>query len=222
MKDEIFPESLAARITRGGNIAVAVVEDPDCAVPLARALLAGGVEAIELAFRTPRAAEALRRIASEVPEALVGAGTVLDAGQVRLAKDCGAAFAVAPGFNPDVVRAAADAGLPFAPGVMTPSEIEGAFAMGCTRIMKFFPATVAGGLPGLRTLAAPYKHLGVKFIPLGGLKEANTAEWLADPLVAACGGSWIAPAKLVAAHDWAAIEKNAAAAAAAAKSARGL
>ena len=127
----------------------------------------------------------------------------------------GAAFAVAPGFNPDVVRAAADLGLPFAPGVMTPSEIEGAYALGCTRILKFFPASVAGGLAGLRTLAAPYKHLGLRFIPLGGLKRENTAEWLADPLVAACGGSWIAPAKLIAAGDWAAITDNARAAAAA-------
>lgn len=218
--NDLFPASLADRIARSGNIAVAVVEDPDRAVPLARALLAGGVDAIELTFRTPRAVEALRRIASEVPETLVGAGTVLTPAQVREAKDAGAAFAVAPGFNPDVVRAAADIGLPFAPGVMTPSEIEGAYALGCTRILKFFPASVAGGLPGLRTLAAPYKHLGIRFIPLGGLKLANTAEWLADPLVAACGGSWIAPAKLIDAGDWAAISENARAASAAAASVR--
>lgn len=217
---DIFPESLAGRIARGGNVAVAVVEDPDRAVPLARALLAGGVDTIELTFRTPRAAEALRRVASEVPEALVGAGTVLSPAQLREAKEAGAAFAVAPGFNPDVVRAAADMGLPFAPGVMTPSEIEGACALGCTRLLKFFPASVAGGLAGLRTLAAPYRHIGIRFLPLGGLKRENTAEWLADPLVAACGGSWIAPAALVAAGDWAAIEENARAASAAAAAAR--
>lgn len=217
---DLFPSSLADRIARSGNIAVAIVDDPDRAVPLARALLAGGVDAIELTFRTPRAVEALKRIVVEVPEALVGAGTVLTPAQVREAKDAGAAFAVAPGFNPDVVRAAADLGLPFAPGVMTPSEIEGACALGCTRILKFFPASVAGGLAGLRTLAAPYKHLGLRFIPLGGLKRENTAEWLADPLVAACGGSWIAPAKLIAAGDWAVITDNARAASAAAASAR--
>lgn len=217
---ELFPASLVDRIVRGGNVAVAVVEDPDRAVPLARALLAGGVDAIELTFRTPRAVEALRRVASEVPEALVGAGTVLTPAQLREAKDAGAAFAVAPGFNPDVVRAAADLGLPFAPGVMTPSEIEGAYALGCTRLLKFFPASVAGGLAGLRTLAAPYRHLGLRFLPLGGLKRDNTAEWLADPLVAACGGSWIAPAKLIEAGDWAAITDNARAASAAAASAR--
>ena len=217
---DLFPSSLVDRFERCGNVAVAVVDDPDRAVPLARALLAGGVNAIELTFRTPRAVEALRRIVSEVPEALVGAGTVLTPAQLREAKDAGAAFAVAPGFNPDVVRAAADLGLPFAPGVMTPSEIEGAYALGCTRLLKFFPASVAGGLAGLRTLAAPYKHLGIRFLPLGGLKRDNTAEWLADPLVAACGGSWIAPAKLIDAGDWPAITDNARAASAAAMSAR--
>ena len=213
---DLFPAPLVERIALARNVAVAVVEDPDRAVPLARALLAGGVSAIELAFRTPRAAEALRRIAAEVPDVLVGAGTVLTPAQAREAKDAGAAFAVAPGFNPDVVRAAADLGLPFAPGVMTPSEIEGAYALGCTRLLKFFPASVAGGLAGLRTLAAPYRHLGIRFLPLGGLTAANTAEWLSDPLVAACGGSWIAPARLIAAGDWDAIAANARAAASAA------
>lgn len=216
MKD-MFPLALLERISRCGNVAVAVVENPENAVPLAHALLDGGVDVIELTFRTACAADALHRIASEVPEVLVGAGTVLTPEQLRTAKGAGAAFAVAPGFNPDVVRAAAAEDMPFAPGVMTPSEIEGAYALGCTRLMKFFPASVAGGLKGLKTLAAPYKHLGVKFLPLGGLTRENTAEWLADPLVAACGGSWIAPAKLISACDWGAIRENAAAAAAAAK-----
>jgi 2-dehydro-3-deoxyphosphogluconate aldolase/(4S)-4-hydroxy-2-oxoglutarate aldolase len=218
MSTDMFPEALVERIARCGNVAVAVVEDPESAVPLARALLAGGVETIELTFRTPKALEALSRITSEVPEMLVGAGTVLTTEQLRDALDAGAAFAVAPGFNPDIVRAAADIGIPFAPGVMTPSEIEGAYALGCTRLLKFFPASVAGGLAGLRTLAAPYRHLGLRFLPLGGLKRENTAEWLSEPLVAACGGSWIAPAALIAANDWEAIAANAAAAAAAAAS----
>lgn len=214
MKTELFPAPLVERIAECGNIAVAVVEDPEAAVPLARALLAGGVGTIELTFRTPRALEALKRIVAEVPEMLVGAGTVLTREQLRDAADAGAAFAVAPGFNPDIVRAAADIGIPFAPGVMTPSEIEGAYALGCTRLLKFFPASVAGGLAGLRTLAAPYRHLGLRFLPLGGLKRENTAEWLAEPLVAACGGSWIAPASLIAAKDWECIRRNAADAAA--------
>lgn len=218
---DMFPTPLFERIRRCGNVAVTVIEDPENAVPLARALLAGGVDAMELALRTPRSIEALRRVTAEVPEMLVGAGTVLTPAQAAEAKAAGAAFAVAPGFNPRVVRAAADEGLPFAPGVMSPSEIEGAYELGCTKLLKFFPASVAGGIPGLRTLAAPYKHLGVKFLPLGGLKLENTADWLAEPLVAACGGSWIAPAKLIAARDWAAVEANAAAACAAARKARG-
>ena len=207
--NEMFPEALASRVSAGGNIAVVVIEDPEKAVPVAKALLSGGVSVVELTFRTPRAVEALRRIVSEVPEMLVSAGTVLTPAQVAEAKDAGAAFAVAPGFNPRVVAAAADAGLPFAPGVMTPSEIEGAMELGCTRVLKFFPASVVGGLKALKTLSAPYKHTGVRFIPLGGLNADNTGEWLADPLIAACGGSWIAPARLIDAGDWDQIAANA-------------
>ena len=210
MQNELFPEELAARVVQSANIAVVVLDNPELAVPVARALLEGGVNAMELTFRTPTAVQSLRRIVAEVPEMLVSAGAVLTPDQVREAKDAGAAFAVAPGFNPRVVRAAAEAGLPFAPGVMTPSEIEGAYELGCTRILKFFPASVVGGLSALRTMTAPYKHLGIRFIPLGGLKAENTAEWLADPLVAAAGGSWIAPAKAIAAGDLAAISANAA------------
>lgn len=217
--DEVFPLALMERISQCGNVAVATVDDPGNAVPLARALHAGGVDVIELTFRTECAVEALRRIATEVPEVVVGAGTVLTTAQLREAREAGAAFAVAPGFNPDVVRAAKGEGLPFAPGVMTPSEIEGAYALGCSRLLKFFPASVAGGLKGLRTLAAPYRHLGIKFLPLGGLTLDNTAEWLAEPLIAACGGSWIAPAKAIAARDWGAVRANAAAARAAARAA---
>ncbi len=210
MKNEIFPEELASRVVQSANIAVVVLDDPELAVPVARALLDGGVNAMELTFRTPTAVQSLRRIVTEVPEMLVSAGTVLTPEQVVEAKEAGAAFAVAPGFNPRVVKAAAEKGLPFAPGVMTPSEIEGAYELGCTRILKFFPASVVGGLGALRTMTAPYKHLGLRFIPLGGLKAENTAEWLADPLVAAAGGSWIAPAKTIAAHDFGAITTNAA------------
>lgn len=207
---DLFPEALASQVSRSGNIAVVVVEDPEKAAPVARALLSGGVNAMELTFRTPRAVDALRRVVAEVPEMLVSAGTVLTPAQAAEAKAAGAAFAVAPGFNPRVVAAAADAGLPFAPGVMTPSEIEGAIEAGCTRILKFFPASVVGGLKALKTLAAPYKHTGVRFIPLGGLNADNTGEWLSDPMIAACGGSWIAPAKLIEAGAWDQIAANAA------------
>ena len=209
MTNEILPEAIVEKVVRAGNLAVVVIDDAANAVPLARALLAGGVTAMELTFRTPAAAEALRRVAAEVPEMLVSAGTILTIEQLRTAQDNGAAFAVAPGFNPRIVQAAAELGMPFAPGVMTPSEIENAYALGCNRLMKFFPASVAGGLSGLKTLAAPYRHLGLRFMPLGGLKPENTAEWLTEPLVAACGGSWIAPAKLITAKDWSAIAQNA-------------
>lgn len=209
MTNEILPEAIVEKVVRAGNLAVVVIDDAANAVPLARALLAGGVTAMELTFRTPAAAEALRRVAAEVPEMLVSAGTILTIEQLRTAQDNGAAFAVAPGFNPRIVQAAAELGMPFAPGVMTPSEIENTYALGCNRLLKFFPASVAGGLSGLKTLAAPYRHLGLRFMPLGGLKPENTAEWLAEPLVAACGGSWIAPAKLITAKDWSAIAQNA-------------
>ena len=209
MTNEILPEAIVEKVVRAGNLAVVVIDDAANAVPLARALLAGGVTAMELTFRPPAAAEALRRVAAEVPEMLVSAGTILTIEQLRTAQDNGAAFAVAPGFNPRIVQAAAELQMPFAPGVMTPSEIENAYALGCNRLMKFFPASVAGGLSGLKTLAAPYRHLGLRFMPLGGLKPENTAEWLAEPLVAACGGSWIAPAKLITAKDWSAIAQNA-------------
>ena len=192
-----------------GNIAVVVIDEAEKAVPLAHALLEGGVTVMELTFRTACAAEALRRVATEVPEMIISAGTILTKEQLQTAKDAGAHFAVAPGFNPRIVSAAMEMGLPFAPGVMTPSEIEGAVELGCT-LLKFFPASVVGGIKAIETLAAPYKHLGLRYIPLGGLKPENTGEYLASPLIAACGGSWIAPAKLIKASDWSAITANAA------------
>lgn len=204
-----FPPELAKKVADCGNIAVVVIDEAEKAVPLAHALLEGGVTVMELTFRTACAAEALRRVATEVPEMIISAGTILTKEQLQTAKDAGAHFAVAPGFNPRIVSAAMEMGLPFAPGVMTPSEIEGAVELGCT-LLKFFPASVVGGIKAIETLAAPYKHLGLRYIPLGGLKPENTGEYLASPLIAACGGSWIAPAKLIKASDWSAITANAA------------
>lgn len=205
----VFDPKLQQAVSACGNIAVVVIDDADKAVPLARALLAGGVSVMELTFRTDAALEAVRRVVAEVPEMIVSAGTILTVDQLRAAKDAGAAFAVAPGFNPRIVQAAIDMGLSYAPGVMTPSEIEGAVELGC-RLLKFFPASVVGGIKAIETLVAPYKHLGLRYIPLGGLKPENTADYLASPIIAACGGSWIAPGKLIAASDWAAITANAA------------
>ncbi len=199
--NEIFPSGLQAEIKRTGVMAVLVVDDAEDAVPLAHALLAGGVNAMELTLRTPAAVEALRRIRAEVPEMIAGCGTVLTPQQVREVHAAGAAFAVAPGINPRVVQEAAAAGLPFAPGICTPTDIEMALEQGC-KLLKLFPAEPQGGLAYLKSIAAPYQHLGVSFVPLGGVSAANAAEYLASPLVAALGGSWIAPRDLIKAHDW--------------------
>ncbi len=215
-----FDPSLCDSISRSGNIAVLVVQDPEDAEPVAKALLDGGVRAIELTFRTAAAPEALRRLVAYSKELIVGAGTILSPEQMEEAARCGAAFAVAPGLNPRVAKAAADLGISYAPGVMTPSEIEQGLELGCT-LQKFFPAGVLGGLKTITTMAAPYKHLGVKFIPLGGITPETTAEYLKSPLIAACGGSWIAKDALVKAKDWDGIRKNAELACSIARASRG-
>jgi 2-dehydro-3-deoxyphosphogluconate aldolase/(4S)-4-hydroxy-2-oxoglutarate aldolase len=146
-----------------------------------------------------------------VPELCVGAGTVLTAEQVRDVKESGAAFAVAPGCSEPVIVAALQAGLPFAPGVATPSDIERALALGC-RILKLFPAEPLGGLTYLRAAAAPYAHLGLRFIPLGGLRQDNAAQYAKEPLVLALGGSWIAPPDAIRSGDFKGIAQRARAA----------
>ena len=182
-------------------VPVAVIDNLDDAVPLAQALIAGGLEVIEITFRTTLAEMAIRNITSAFPSMLVGAGTVLDADQLKRAKDAGARFAVAPGVNEKVVKASWELGLTFIPGVMTPSDVERAFGLGC-KLQKFFPAEMAGGVPMLKALAGPYGHTGVKFIPLGGVSPKNAAEYLALPIVAAVGGSWLCDRKLLADKNW--------------------
>lgn len=189
-------------------IAVVVIDDPEDALPLVEALLAGGINAIELTLRTPAAFEALRRIKATATDMMAGLGTVLTPEQVGQAVECGAAFAVAPGLNPNVIRAAHSAGLPFAPGIMTPSDIEGAVQLGC-RLLKLFPAEPCGGLGYLKSISAPYAHLGLEYIPLGGLTESNFTDYLALENVPAVGGSWIAPRKLIQGKNWTAIRQNA-------------
>lgn len=197
----VFDAELSRRIGESANIAVLVIDDAGQAPALARSLLEGGVKVMELTLRTPAAVEALRVITREVPEMLVGAGTVLSPDQVAEVAGAGAAFAVAPGLNPRVVTAAVRAGLSFAPGVVTPSEIEQAVELGCD-VLKFFPAEPMGGLQTIRAIGAPYAHLGLRFIPLGGLNPGNTGAYLADPMIAACGGSWIAPRDSIRRGDW--------------------
>jgi 2-dehydro-3-deoxyphosphogluconate aldolase/(4S)-4-hydroxy-2-oxoglutarate aldolase len=171
------------------------------AVPLAQALLAGGLNVIEITFRAANAAEAVHSIAQKVPEMILGAGTLLNAAQLREAKDAGAQFGVAPGLNLEVVAEAKKIDLPFVPGVMTPSEIENALSAGC-KLLKFFPANVGGGVTMLKALAGPYLHTGAKFIALGGIKPENMREYLEIPIVAAVGGSWIVEPAFIAKRDW--------------------
>lgn len=206
-----FPEELRETLAQRGLIAVLTIDDAKAAVPVAESLLAGGVSAMELTLRTPGALSAIQEVSNKVPEMIVGAGTVLEAQQVTAVKDAGAVFAVSPGFDPQIVEQSMDTGLPFAPGVMTPSEVVAAIRMGC-RDLKFFPAEPSGGIPMLKSIAAPFSHLDIRFIPLGGVNEGNLLSWLAVPEVAAVGGSWLAPRALIAEQDWQAITDRASAA----------
>lgn len=188
-------------------IPVLAVESAAAALPLADALAAGGLPVAEITFRTEAAAEVIRTIVSERPGMLVGAGTVTSPDQARAAAACGAAFAVAPGFNPRVVAAARAAGLPFMPGVMTPTDIEAALEAGAS-VVKFFPAGAAGGVKMLSALAAPYAHLGVRFIPTGGVTLDNVRDYLAVRAVLAVGGTWLASRDDINAGRWDAIAEN--------------
>ena len=202
----ISTNDLHKRLHSSGVIAVLIIDDANDAVPLARALHAGGVDCIELTLRTDSAIESVRRIAAEVPEVVVGVGTILTPQQADVAKDAGADFGVAPGTNPRVIQRAIEIGLPFSPGVCTPTDIEMALELGC-RVLKFFPSEPSGGLNYLKSAAAPYMHLGVKYIPLGGVSGKNAEEYLRDPNVMALGGSWLGPRDLIQKRDWAAITK---------------
>ena len=185
-----------------------VIDDAEAAVPLARALLAGGISVIELTLRTSSAFESLKNIREQCPEMTAGLGTVISTRQVEQAAAAGAAFAVAPGLNPKIVHAAHAAGLPFAPGIVTPSDIEGALELGC-KLLKFFPAEPSGGIAYLNSIAGPYAHLGLEYIPLGGLDENNFTRYLALKNVPAVGGSWIAPRDLIQNRAWTTITGNA-------------
>ncbi|MBC2605107.1 bifunctional 4-hydroxy-2-oxoglutarate aldolase/2-dehydro-3-deoxy-phosphogluconate aldolase [Pelagicoccus albus] len=215
----MLSKEIEDQIRASGIIAVIAIEDAADAVPMAKALQKGGITAIELTLRTPAALDSIRAISKEVPEILLGAGTILTTEQVDAAKEAGASFGVAPGLNSRIIEYADKVGLPFAPGVMTPSDIERALELGC-KTMKFFPSESVGGMKTLSTMAAPYKHLGISFIPLGGLNEGNMASYLTSPLVSAIGGSWLAKTDKIAAKDWDGIEAAAAKAVAIAKEAK--
>ncbi|MES2474586.1 MAG: bifunctional 4-hydroxy-2-oxoglutarate aldolase/2-dehydro-3-deoxy-phosphogluconate aldolase [Verrucomicrobiota bacterium] len=194
------------RILAKRIVPVVVLDRAESAEPLAEALLAGGLDIMEITFRTAAAEECIRRIAARFPEILLGAGTLLDVGQVKRAKDAGAVFGLAPGLNPDTIAAAREVGLQFSPGVMTPSEVEQALALDC-KLLKFFPAEVAGGVNMLKALAGPYGHTGLKFIPTGGVSSGNLEAYLKLPVVAAIGGSWMVDKQLVNDGNWAEITR---------------
>ena len=215
----LFDPELGRRISDCGIVAVLILDRVEDAVQVARALIAGGVNAIELTFRTPAALEALKKVRADVPEMIVGAGTILSPEQVRSAKEAGAHFGVAPGMNPRVLAAAREAGLSFAPGIATPSDVEAALEFDC-RLLKFFPAEPSGGLSYLNSIAAPYLHFGIEFVPLGGLNPGNMASYLQDRKIAALGGSWLAPRELINAGSWQEITALAASATATIRSVR--
>lgn len=181
------------------------------AVPLARALARGGLPAVEITLRTPVALDAIRAVASEAPEALVGAGTILNADQFAEAEAAGARFIVSPGTTPALIDAAASSPVPLLPGAITPGELMAAAERGYS-LLKFFPAEQAGGAAFLKSLASPFA--GIRFCPTGGIGAGNASDYLSLPNVICVGGSWVAPDGLVAAGKWDEIEALARAAAA--------
>jgi 2-dehydro-3-deoxyphosphogluconate aldolase/(4S)-4-hydroxy-2-oxoglutarate aldolase len=191
-------------------IPVIVLDDARHAVPLARACVAGGVALLEVTLRTRAGLDAIRRIAAEVPDAVVGAGTVVARSDVARVAAAGARFVVMPGFDRSIAAAARDAGLPPMPGVMTPSEVMAALGEGLS-FLKFFPAQAAGGVSMLRALAGPFPN--VAFCPTGGIDARTATDYLALPNVFAVGGSWMTPAAAIARQDWAAVTTLARAAA---------
>ena len=195
-----------------GIVPVIVIDREDQAVPLARALVKGGLSVLEVTFRTEAAAAAIAAIRRDVPEAVVGAGTLLTVDQLRAAKRAGAAFGVAPGFDPAIVDEAKSQMLPFCPGIATASELSQALTAGC-RTVKFFPAEAAGGVKMIKNLLGAFRFTGVKFMPTGGVSAANLADYLAVPEVLCCGGTWVVPKAALAAGDYETITRLAAEAA---------
>lgn len=189
------------RVATFGVVPVIAIDRAADALPLADALIRGGLPVVEITFRTAAAADVIRTLARQRPDLLVGAGTVLSPETVQTAVDAGAQFAVAPGLNPRVVLAAQELGLPFVPGVANPSDIEAGLELNC-RLLKFFPAEALGGTRLLEALSAPYRHTGVRFMPTGGASLANLGAYLKIDTVAAVGGTWIAKKEDLAEGRW--------------------
>lgn len=198
-------QKLVASFDQIKIIPVLALDSVSSGLKLCEMLVEGGLPAAEITFRTAAAEETIRQASREFPQLTLGAGTVLSPETLERAIDAGAKFAVAPGFNPTVVAAAVAKGFPFAPGVCTPSEIEQAFQMGCT-FLKFFPAEPSGGVKMLQAFLGPYRHLGVRFMPTGGVNPGNVESYLSVKEICAVGGTWLAQSKQIAAaaesNDW--------------------
>jgi len=195
-------------------VPVITIQDARHAVPLARALTAGGLPVIEITLRTEAALDAARAIVAEVPDVIVGIGTVLSSSDLETAARMGAAFAISPGQSSELLAAAASSELPFVPGIQTASDLMACVARGFD-LVKFFPAVPAGGLAALNALNGPFPN--VRYCPTGGIGQDNAPQWLAHPSVVAVGGSWVAPASDIAAGNWDSIEARARGAAALAR-----
>lgn len=187
------------KIACSGVVPVVVLDDAADAVPTARAILAGGIDVMEITFRTAAAAESIRAVAAEVPEMLVGAGTVVNLEQCKLAVECGAKFIVSPGYDEELVAWCVENDVAVTPGCVTPSEIMAALKHGL-KVLKFFPANIYGGLSAIKALSGPF--VGLKFIPTGGVNPQNLGEYLASPSIHAVGGSWLCPKADIAGHNF--------------------
>ena len=194
--------NVSERLAASAVVPVVVLDDAKDAVATAKALLAGGVDVMEITFRTAAAADSIKAVAESCPDMLVGAGTVITLEQCKKATECGAKFIVSPGFDEEVVRWCVENGVAVTPGCVTPTEIMAAMKLGLN-VVKFFPAGVYGGLKAMKSLSAPFG--GVKFIPTGGIDAKNLKEYLEAPFVHAVGGSWLCPKKEIAAGNFDAV-----------------
>jgi len=194
--------TILEKVSLAGLVPVIKVEDAADAVPLCRALSEGGLPVAEITFRTAAAEEAIRRVKNELPDVMLGAGTVLTIEQVDKAVNAGAAYIVSPGLNPKVVEYCVSRNIPILPGCANPSDIEAALSFGLTTV-KFFPAEAAGGIKFIKAISAPYGSM--RFVPTGGIGENNLREYITFPKISAVGGSWMVPADAIKAKDWARI-----------------
>ena len=188
-----------SRLAAAGVVPVVVLDNAADAVPTAKAMVAGGIDVMEITFRTAAAADSIRAVAAEVPEMLVGAGTVLNLEQCKLAVEGGAKFIVSPGYDEETVAWCVENGVAVTPGCVTPTEIMAALKHGL-KVVKFFPANVYGGLNAIKALSGPF--VGLKFIPTGGVNQQNLGEFVSNPSIHAVGGSWVCPKADIAAHNF--------------------